>query len=766
MYWHALRSRVTATTGRNRESGACKLVSAVLVLVTVAGGLGGLAAGVVASQSGLLQASGTAGLAPVSPQVGHGASLDSAHTPQVGSGRLGPIGPAATAGLTVYPILAQVGTVVTLNGTNYTPSSVVTVTLGAAGGVVYTARTLESNATGAFSFSYSLPSDPAGAHVFTAKDTDSNSATATITIIPLLLSSPSVGPAGTTAHLFGWGFASHSSFRISGPGGTCSGTQDGLQGNLPGNGVPCNITIPDGTPRGNYTFTGSDGVGDSNSTIFEVNYTPILTVSPMEGQEGSTVTLNGTNYSANSAIRVTWDSGASLACTSETNATGSFTCPTKIPFTYPSGTYLFTGTDSNAGSDTKPFTVVPVLIASPGSGPPGTTVRFKGYGYASGQPYTISWTGGVVCSGKSGGDGDIPAFSTCNYTIPTTTPHGTYGFTGTAGGSNTTLFAVLSTPSVGTPNPSRPAADVGQQVEFSTNASGGSGTYTTYTWTESSPLMGCTLASAPSVSCDATAKGNFTVTVTVTDSNGLTSPASTSADFVVSPDPTIQMPTANQSNADVGQAVSFTAVGSSAPGGLIYNWSGLPGVCTGTTSPVAMCTRMPTAGTYAVSATATDSNGFNVSSIALLFSVHPDPTVVVAPVGPLSYSVGQGASPLLATVTYAGSNTVVVEWYSSTGSACGNRSTDTHVTGTTLAPSTASAGTIYYCAVVSDGGVPGYTSSSAPIQVTVTPAPTSPSTLAGLPPTEAYLLFGGIGAAVVAGIAVVAWRRGKAPPAP
>ena len=122
-------------------------------------------------------------------------------------------------------------------------------------------------------------------------------------------------------------------------------------------------------------------------------------------------------------------------------------------------------------------------------------------------------------------------------------------------------------------------------------------------------------------------------------------------------------------------------------------------------------------GLVVVSDTAT---GAVVSSA--LVTVSADPTVSVAPTGPLAYHLGQAASTLTATVTHSGPDTATVEWFSSSTSSCSHSSTDTLTAGTTLTPSTSFDGATYFCAVVSDSGVSGYTSASNAVEVTVSVA--------------------------------------------
>jgi hypothetical protein len=210
----------------------------------------------------------------------------------------------------------------------------------------------------------------------------------------------------------------------------------------------------------------------------------------------------------------------------------------------------------------------------------------------------------------------------------------------------------------------------------------------------------------------------------VTDSNGVTQP---SAFATVTVDPTLTAsPLATTNPVDVGDTTTISADASGGSGSYSsFVWSALPPGCgTPGNVPSFACTtdtgdllRSP----YSVEVVVTDSNGAT-SNHAFLLTVTADPTVSVTPDGPLTYDVGQPGGTLTATVTYDGTNGAPVAWYSSSTPACSTSATYTGTAGKTFPVSTASIRTRYYCAVVSDNGLPGYTSVSNVVEVTVGPA--------------------------------------------
>jgi hypothetical protein len=165
--------------------------------------------------------------------------------------------------------------------------------------------------------------------------------------------------------------------------------------------------------------------------------------------------------------------------------------------------------------------------------------------------------------------------------------------------------------------------DAGQSVIFVESASLGSLTYTSYAWT--GLPAGCAGTEA-SVTCSGSElpAGSYSIAVTVTDSNGFSSPSSAPLAFVVDPDPTVTATSSPPGSADLGQTVEFSASASSGSGAYSFAWSGLPGGCGGSLA-VLLC-RPIAVGVYDVQVAVTDSNSFTIRNSPIAFSVFSDPT--------------------------------------------------------------------------------------------------------------------------------------------
>ena len=132
---------------------------------------------------------------------------------------------------------------------------------------------------------------------------------------------------------------------------------------------------------------------------------------------------------------------------------------------------------------------------------------------------------------------------------------------------------------------------------------------------------------------------------------------------------------------------------------------------------------------FTVTVTDDVTGATNTISTAVI-TVKPELAVVIAP---LNQSEDVGQTPITITSTLASgqhNQGVKYEWYSSTTSSCSSSSKNTGVSTSTFTPSTAAAGTTYYCVVVSDNECGGFnhqgqgSDTSNPAEVIVSPLPT------------------------------------------
>ncbi len=197
----------------------------------------------------------------------------------------------------------------------------------------------------------------------------------------------------------------------------------------------------------------------------------------------------------------------------------------------------------------------------------------------------------------------------------------------------------------------RAKVDVGSNVTFWANASGGTGTY--------SDLWGglrqavCS-GSAESITCHFPVPGTYTVSLTVTDSNGMTLHAAP-VTVNVYPVPTVSLPVASPDPAQVGSSLSLSAAAAGGAPPLSEIWNGLPPGCASASTLQLSCT--PTSpGSFLVNVTVTDSNSISAVSSSLTLIVlgipptlsvtaQASPTSGTAPLGVVFTAVSQGGAP-------------------------------------------------------------------------------------------------------------------------
>jgi PKD repeat protein len=200
------------------------------------------------------------------------------------------------------------------------------------------------------------------------------------------------------------------------------------------------------------------------------------------------------------------------------------------------------------------------------------------------------------------------------------------------------LFTVYADPIVGDPVATPASVDLGQSTTFNVIASFGSGGFS-YSWADLP--SGCT-GSLDTFSCVPGAAGQYYVSVTVTDSNGISAASGTLA-FTVFADPTISTPVTSRISVDTGQIVNFTTSGGAGSGGDTYVWMGLPVGCSSQNSAQISC--IPSASsTYVIKVKVTDSNDFSVTSGSLSFTVYSIPTVSAPTATPATIDIGRSAT--------------------------------------------------------------------------------------------------------------------------
>lgn len=287
-------------------------------------------------------------------------------------------------------------------------------------------------------------------------------------------------------------------------------------------------------------------------------------------------------------------------------------------------------------------------------------------------PYTYTWYGlPTGCPSVSATSITCTPTGAGSFTVSVTIKDST-GYTTSSG---ILPFNVYTDPQVAGPIASQKSVDANQTLTFNASAKGGTGNYTSFVWTESSTNLGCTLTSAQSIVCTPVKNGTYTTSVVVTDSNGCssgtpggcTAAPNSSAVLAVYADPTVGPPTISPGVVDAYQWVNLTS--STPVGGLPpynFTWNGLPSNCASSGTLKDVCVPQ-SGGTFNVSVTVTDSNGYSITSPRVKLLVNNSLSLVLS-ASARTLDIGQNVT-FTATGSY-GSLPYTYTWAYASGMGC------------------------------------------------------------------------------------------------
>ncbi len=329
-----------------------------------------------------------------------------------------------TPTLTLTPSSGPSGTIVTLSGGNYIPSTVYT--------YCFSSSSTTACASGSSFTSTAAGYIPAGTTITvpTTKNTYVDVSQGANFVIaapfnptPSLALSPTLGLAGVSVTVSGFAFSANTPIGSITFGGVTPGTQTCTSATTDSTGAfTCTFAVPAGATVGSHAVlvSGSDlgsVPGDQASANFIVT-SPTLTLIPAQGPVDTLVTIQGTGFSASTAMGAMTYGGVTPAtqnCIGQTTSTtGSFSCA----FTVPSGstgahTVIVSGSDiGTIAGDTASATftlTTETLTLTPTTGPVGTSVTLSGtgYGYSTLYSYCFSASATTACPG-----GTLTTFTT------------------------------------------------------------------------------------------------------------------------------------------------------------------------------------------------------------------------------------------------------------------------------------------------------------------------------------------------------------------
>jgi len=277
----------------------------------------------------------------------------------------------------------------------------------------------KTNELGYWQATFNVPNKADNDYTITAEDTGDNSAAATFTIGPAISLDVEEGPVGTLVEVDGRGFTSGGTVTSITLGSIDCGVTD-TDLDIDSNGeFTFRLAIPSVSRSGKeYELQVSDGEGKDATIYFLVTGLASITLDPMFGPPGTSVSIEGINFSPSRAVRISI--GGTGTKTFQTNSRGKFSGSYTIP-AIASATYDLTAEQADFNIEaSKPFRVgTMVVMLSPTTGPSGTLVAVTGTGFTPDGEWDASIDGKALLEDETV-SGDTTLFST--FYVPTLEP--------------------------------------------------------------------------------------------------------------------------------------------------------------------------------------------------------------------------------------------------------------------------------------------------------------------------------------------------------
>ena len=233
--------------------------------------------------------------------------------------------------------------------------------------------------------------------------------------------SPIAGPVGTSVAVSGLGFVANSTITLSFDGLNQTTSPTSIVSSSTG-GFTATFTIPEST-AGIHTVLATDGT-NSLAVIFSV--TSSISLYPQTGVIGSTVSVSGSGFAANSLITIKFDgtNQNTSPAVITTGSNGSFSATFVFP-TSAIGSHTVASVDASSNSASAAFTVIPPSITLvPTSGLQGSSVTVSGSNFLPNSTVTLTFAGASVATSPYpiivSGAGSFSA----SFTVPSSSPGG------------------------------------------------------------------------------------------------------------------------------------------------------------------------------------------------------------------------------------------------------------------------------------------------------------------------------------------------------
>jgi virginiamycin B lyase len=177
-------------------------------------------------------------------------------------------------------------------------------------------------------------------------------------------------------------------------------------------------------PGGTLWFAAGSAMGE---IVFP---TANMSVNPTFGYYGTSLAFNGSGFTPGETVNIYGAGiGSPVVASAIADSSGSITATGLTPQAC-NGGRVFLATGQTSGKLGAPsFGMGASLIATPNTGPPGTTVTIQGYGFSQFLALNLAFGNDAVGGVTTSRHGSFGRMSTVTFTIPVGTPPGTYWIT-------------------------------------------------------------------------------------------------------------------------------------------------------------------------------------------------------------------------------------------------------------------------------------------------------------------------------------------------
>jgi hypothetical protein len=226
------------------------------------------------------------------------------------------------------PTRGPVGTEVDITGEEFGEREYITIRYD--GSEIATDQDIETNSSGDFSCTITIPSSAAGEHTVTVSDETLSEVEVTFTVEPEMSFTPSQAPPEDTVTVTGTGYGDRVDVDIFLGGVAVASGETDSDGEF-----SITFTVPE-MDEATYELLAEDEDGNDDVADFtvlvgtELSVTPV-TSSASPGYVGQSVTVSGKGFKANSTVTITYTSEPQVVATLTSDAEGDFSATFNVP---------------------------------------------------------------------------------------------------------------------------------------------------------------------------------------------------------------------------------------------------------------------------------------------------------------------------------------------------------------------------------------------------------------------------------------------------